>query len=208
MIFSILSMLFLASCSSSSPIAKELSEILSSMYEAEKDYRTSQKKLHEIEKSEQLIFDDAMQLTQIEDAELEIKVAELNESLEKRILLVDTEAGSMQEASSYITDIEKMIENNSIKSKEDIRQFLSTVQSRYELHGEFSEEYRGLLDNQNKLYNMLLDEEVEYKDLREQVKIINDKNNAVQELINEFNEYTATMNEEKEEVFDLLKAER
>lgn len=208
MVFSILSMLLLASCSSRSPVVKELSEVLSSMYDAEKDYRTSQKQLYEIEKSEQLIFDDAMQLTQIEDAELEVKVAELEESLEKRVLLVDEENRSMEEAASYIPEIEKIIKNNSTKVKSDIHEFLDTIRSRYELHSEFTQEYKDLLDYQNDLYDMLLDEEVEYKDLQDQVKKINEKNKAVQKSINEFNEFTVSMNEDKEMVFDSLKEEK
>ena len=53
---------------------------MTEMNNAEKEYREAQAELTELEKSEQQLFNETMELTQEQQEELTIKVAELEES--------------------------------------------------------------------------------------------------------------------------------
>lgn len=196
----------LSGCLYGSPLAQELSDLLVDMHDAEKEYRTSNKKLNEIEKSEQVIFDEAMELTQ-EDVDLETKVEEMEKLLGQRLELIEKEKASMELAASFIPKIEDLSIDEQEKMKKDIKRIVELVKHRYELHAVFIKEYKQLCELQENLYRMLLEVEIEYKQLQEQVISINAQNDIVHDAIEKFNEATIEMNNWKEEVFETLKGE-
>lgn len=200
-------MLLLSGCSFDSPIAKDLSDVLLDMHQAEKEYRTSQKKIIELEKSEQTLFSEAMELTQTEEVELKTRVEELTQLLEKRLLLLADEEASMKEAATFIPNIKKVIESNQTKIDKDLTKLKDLIANRYELHEAFVKSYIKLSELQAELYTMILEEDIQYKELQEQVTAINMQSEIVDNAIEQFNKATEMMNESKGEVFNLLEIE-
>lgn len=184
-----------------------MSAILSDMHQAEKEYRTSQKKIIELEKSEQILFSEAMALTQTEEAELKTRVEELTQLLEKRLLLIGDEEASMKEAATFIPNIKKVIESNQTKIDKDLTKLMDLIANRYELHATFVKSYINLIELQDELYTMIVEEDIQYKELQEQVSAINTQSEIVDNAIKQFNKATEMMNESKDEVFNLLEIE-
>ena len=90
--------LVLSGCNSDSSIEKKLSTTITKMNNAEKVYRDAQGELTELEKSEQELFNETMELTQEQLDELKIKVTELEELLGQRLTHIEGEEKSISKA--------------------------------------------------------------------------------------------------------------
>ncbi|CAM3092079.1 YkyA family protein [Filibacter tadaridae] len=196
--------LILSGCSFGSTTEKQLSDALNNMNSAEKQYRSEQSKLVELEKSEQQLFDEVMKLTQEQKEELGKKVSELDELLLERISHLEKEEESMATARKAVEDFNPIIEKAEDAEKKRIEELKKVVSNRYELHSAFVEEYEKLTELQKELYDMLIAEGTELPDLKELVARVNTQNEKVQAAITEFNEATGTVNDKKDELFASL----
>ena len=80
------------------------------MNNAEQVYQDAQGELTELEKSEQELFNQTMELTQQQLGELKIKVAELEELLGQRLTHIEGEEKSISKASKSVDDLDAIIE--------------------------------------------------------------------------------------------------
>ena len=71
---------------------------MTEMNSAEKVYQDAQGELTELEKSEQELFNETMELTQGQLGELKIKVTELEKLLGQRLALIEEEEESISKA--------------------------------------------------------------------------------------------------------------
>ena len=174
------------------------------MNNAEQVYQDAQGELAELEKSEQELFNQAMELTQQQLGELEIKVAELEALLGQRLTHIEGEEKSISKASKSVDELDAIIEQVDGNVGKGLEELKRAVTNRYELHSAFVVEYKKLSSLQKELYGMLIAKEVELKGLKDKVGEVNEQNELVQLAVNSFNDATVKVNVLKEDVFSSL----
>jgi chromosome segregation ATPase len=199
--------LVLSGCSIDSTIEKQLSNAITEMNSAEKEYRDAQAKLTELEKSEQNLFNETMELTKEQRDELAIKVTELEEMLGQRLTHLEVEEKSIGKAKESVDELDAIIEQADEDDKKGIKILKTAVTNRYELHSAFVAEYKKLITYQKELYGMLVAEETGLVGLKDKVGEVNAQNKLVQLAVTSFNDATAKVNVLKDDVFTRLQKE-
>lgn len=199
--------LVLFGCSSNSSIEKQLSTTMSKMNSAEKVYRDAQGKLTELEKSEQELFYETMELSQEQLGELKIKVTELEELQGQRLAQIKGEEKSIRKARKSVDELNEIIEQVDGNVKKRIEELKLAVANRYELHSTFVAEYKKLTSLQNELYEMLVAVETQLMGLKDKVGEVNAQNEVVQSAVTSFNKSTLKVNALKDDAFDDLREE-
>ena len=201
-------MLTLAGCSIGQSTEKQLSETLTKMNESEMEYRDTQSKLTELEKTEQTTFTETMELTREDVDKLRSNIGQLEGLLNDRIALLDEEEAAMKEAGGFVEELDAIVEKASDTDSSQIVKLKEAVVKRYDLHSTFIDEYRKLAEIQKEFYGVLSDEDVQLDDLKQKVEEVNEQNAIVQSAISEFNEATKEVNSLKEDVFSSLGQEK
>lgn len=199
------SVLLLSACSG--PAAGEqLDAVLNDTFDAEKEYRETQKKMEELEKDEQQLFESIMALTQEQQDEVDSKAEEALASAQERLELLAAEKESMGNAQENFKEIDTVIaETDDAQLKEELGSLKKKMQERFDAHGQFTEAYETLNGLQQELYTMLMDEETELQTMQEKALEVNEQNTAVQDAVTAFNNSTEQFNEMKNQIVDNLK---
>ncbi|EPD52942.1 hypothetical protein HMPREF1210_01322 [Paenisporosarcina sp. HGH0030] len=201
--------LLLSACSIGTSVEQQLSDSLTKIYEEEQGYRDAQAKLAELEKKEQLTFNQTMELTQEQKEKVGAKVEEMKLSLTERLTLLKEENDSIKSAQESLSSLDKIVEEaKEDQIKSSVSELQATMDARYEAHDVVSDEYQKLTDLQSDLYEMLANEETQQEELQEHVTKVNVQNELVQSAINAFNDATKKINEQKESVYDSLQEEK
>ncbi|WP_432359622.1 YkyA family protein [Sporosarcina sp. UB5] len=198
-----ISMLVLSGCNIGQSTEKQLSETLTKMNESETEYRDTQSKLTELEKTEQKTFAETMELTKEDVDKLRTKVGELEGLLDDRLANLEKEEAAMKEAATFVQELDSIAEKAS-DSESEILKLKEAAMKRYTLHSSFIEEYRKLAAIQKEFYRMLSLEDVELEDLKEKIEEVNGQNAIVKTAIAEFNDATKIVNSLKEDLFSSL----
>lgn len=199
------SVLLLSACSG--PAAGEqLDAVLNDTFDAEKEYRETQKKMEDLEKDEQQLFESIMALTQEQQDEVDSKAEEALASAQERLELLAAEKESMGNAQENFKEIDTVIaETDDDQLKKELGSLKEKMQERFDAHGQFTEAYETLNGLQQELYTMLMDEETELKTMQEKALEVNEQNTAVQDAVTAFNNSTEQFNEMKNQILDNLK---
>lgn len=201
--------LLLSACSIGTSLEQQLSDSLTKVYEEEQGYRDAQAKLAELEKKEQLTFNQTMELTQEQKEKVGAKVEEMKLSLTERLTLLKEENDSIKGAQESLSSLDKIVEEaKEDQIKSSITELQAAMDARYEAHDVVNDEYQKLTDLQSELYEMLANEETQQEELQEHVTKVNVQNELVQSAINAFNDATKKINEQKESVYDSLQEEK
>ena len=200
--------LLLSGCSYGESVEKQLSDILSEMYTAEQDYRDAQSELSKLEKEEQELFTNAMNLTQDQTEELEVIVVELKELRNKRISHINDEEASMKKANEFSGSLDSVLETIDEENKTEVNDLKKAVSDRYAFHSTFVTDYKKLLKLQEDLYVMLIDQTIEFPEIKAKVEEVNAQNVTVKSAIGEFNKSTGMVNSLKEGLFASLESEQ
>lgn len=199
----------LSACSFGESTNQKLSNILTTIYESEADYRGVQSELVEFEKKEQTNFQRMMELTREQKEELTKLVDETEKLLGERLALVEKEAASIKLASDKMVDLETLIsEVKEEKEKTALKQIEEVLKNRYASYEELTAQYNSLASLQEDLYSLLIEEGSEMTSIQEKVLEVNAQNEVVQKQVEQFNELTVRLNEVKEEVFTALQDEK
>ena len=177
------------------------------MNTAEKGYRNGQADLTELEKSEQKLFNETMELTQEQKDVLKTNVTELEYMLEQRLAHIEGEEKSMNKAKGSVDDFEGIIKEADDTVKKDLEDLKTAVNRRYELHSAFVSEYKQLATLQKELYAMLVAKTTKLTELRDKVDEVNAKNEKVESTVIAFNDSTEKVNVMKDDIFSSLKNE-
>lgn len=194
----------LAGCTVSSSIEQQLADAMTEMNSAEQDYRDAQAKLASLEQSEQQLFNETMNLTQQQQEELVVKVAELEESLGKRLEELKQEEASIDKAKALASDFNSILKKADEQVKDDIEKLQVVVKERYGSHAEFITSYKKLATLQQQLYEMIRTEGTQLTELTSKVEEVNTQNETVQSTVTLFNDLTEQVNRLKDDVFASL----
>ncbi|WP_438316711.1 YkyA family protein [Sporosarcina sp. FA9] len=201
LVFTILSAIILSGCSIGETVEKRLSETLTEIHTAEQGYRDVQSELYKIEQMEQDQFESIMKLTQKQKDELKSGVTELKKLQQERSVLIGDEVTSMTKAKGLAESFDDDIKKADEVALDGIQTLKTATIERYDLHSVFISEYKKLQDIQNHLYDMLINEETELAELKDEVEEVNLQNEKVQSAINAFNESTKKVNSLKDALF-------
>ncbi|WP_391123023.1 YkyA family protein [Psychrobacillus sp. L3] len=197
--------LLLSACSFRETTEEKLSNILTEIYQSESDYRELQSELNDTEKKEQANFQSMMELTKDQKEELTKQVDETAKLLDKRLELVKKESASIKQASEKMADIETLISNTKDDSEKDnLKKMEEAFKNRYTAYDALTEQYNTLANLQDELYNMLITDDVEVKEIQDKVEQVNEQNELVQKAVDKFNVLTTQLNQVKEAVFASL----
>lgn len=200
--------LLLSGCSFGSSTESSLTDVLTKVYEDEEGYRTAQEQLSDLEKNEQTSFKEMMELTQEQKEEIASKVTEMETSLKERLKLIEAEEESINQAEESFKAIDEVIDQAKEEDvKKDLQNLKKEMTERFALHKEFTDQYAQLAELQRSLYTMLSDETTELPVLQEKTAEVNKQNEAVQQVISQFNEHTKNFNDLKNEVYEKLNRE-
>lgn len=203
------STLMLSACSFGASTEAQLTDVLADVYKEEKGYRDAQEELTILEKQEQTTFNEVMELTQEEKEKVATHVEELKTSVSKRLTLLEKENDSMENAQTSLSAYDDIInETKDKKTKLPLKELKKALEARFEAHELVNKEYIGLTELQQKLYDLLPNEETEQAELQEQVVLVNEQNNKVQSAITAFNESTKVLNKLKTNVYSTLATEK
>ncbi|MEK5039711.1 YkyA family protein [Sporosarcina sp. FSL K6-3457] len=191
----------LAGCTVGPSVEQQLAGTMAALNDAEQDYRDAQAELTSLEQSEQQLFNETMKLTQQQQEELTLQVADLEGSLRKRLEKLEQEEASIGKAQASAKDLETILEKADEQAKSDIEKLQMTINERYESHAEFITSYRELASLQQQLYEMLRAEGTQLTELTKQVVEVNAQNETVQSTVTQFNDLTEQVNRLKDEVF-------
>ncbi len=199
--------LTLSGCSMGASIEKQLSDTLIKMNDSEAEYEKNQTTLSDLEKTEQKLFGETMELTKEDVDELSKNVQELTTSTQDRLKHLESEEASMDEAKKYINQLNKTADDAGEEIKEKILELSTAATERYDLHASFTEQYRKLTSIQQEFYELLEKKDVELATLQSKADEINEQNTVVQSTIEQFNAKTKEVNNLKDALFSSLEAD-
>lgn len=199
---------FLSACSFGETTEKKLSNILTEIYDSEKEYRDVQVNIAELEIKEQSSFLSMMELTQEQKENLVPLVEQTASLLDERLLLVERESASIKQASEKVSNLETLISETKEEAVQaELLKIKEALQSRYTTYEDVKKEYTILANLQKELYNTLVEENIEVSLIQEKVKKVNKQNEIVQKNVQQFNDLTTQLNQVKSEVFSSIKQE-
>lgn len=162
------------------------------MFEAEEQYRESQKELQELEGEEQLLLQQTLSLQPVDELEIERNVEQLKQSVKARQVLIKEERQTMERAKKSMKRFQQL-QANVKEGRKQLELFNEKIGERYLTHEQLMDAYEVYMKEQQNLYELLAEEQLEWQILEVQVGMVNDKRAYVVELIEKFNEITAQL---------------
>lgn len=162
------------------------------MFEAEEQYRESQKELQELEGEEQLLLQQTLSLQPVDELEIERNVEQLKQSVKARQVLIKEERQTMERAKKSMKRFQQL-QANVKEGRKQLELFNEKIGERYLTHEQLMDAYEVYMKEQQNLYELLAEEQLEWQNLEVQVGMVNDKRAYVVELIEKFNEITAQL---------------
>lgn len=196
--------LVLAACNSSDQTGEEIYTHLEEAVELESDFQDAQAELVDIEKEENVLYEEMIEINMEELDQVEEKANQAKELSEQRKELMDTEMESIEAGKEEFDKIGPLIEELEEGPAEKANELVSVMENRYEAFDQLHETYLSSIESDQALYDMLMDEELDKETLDQQVDEINEKYEQIAEHQQAFNEQTNQFNEMKKEFYDTI----
>ena len=131
---------FLSACSFGESTEEKLSNILTEIYDSEKEYRDVQSNSG-AEIKEQSSFLSMMELTQEQKENLVPLVEQTASLLDERLLLVERESASIKQASEKVSNLETLISETKEEAVQaELLKMKEALQSRYTTYEDVKKE--------------------------------------------------------------------
>lgn len=196
--------LFLSGCSPFQSTPEKIHEVLEDVVEKEALFEEQQEPLVQLEKDEQRIYGEIMELGTKNIEDIVKKADEAIETVDKRKVHMENEQKSLEQSEEEFIRLKPLIEKideKQLKSKAD--KLYSVMTERYRTHDELYNAYTQGLEQDKNLYNMLKAEERSLGELEEQIVKINQIYEQVITANEKFNELTKEYNDTKHSFYEL-----
>jgi chromosome segregation ATPase len=203
-IFCFAFILFLSGCSLFQSTPEKIHEVLEDVVEKEALFEEQQEPLVQLEKDEQRIYGEIMELGTKNIDDIVKKSDEAIEIVDKRKVHMENEQKSLEESEEEFKRVKPLIEKideKQVKNKAD--ELYSVMTERYRTHDELYKAYTQGLEQDKNLYNMLKAEERSLGELEEQIVKINQIYEQVIAANEKFNELTKEYNDIKHSFYEL-----
>lgn len=191
----------LAACGG--PTEEQIFNHLEEAVDLEADFDKQQGEITKLEKEEQEIYSEIIDLGSEDLDEIKQASQQAIEIIEKRADKIEAEKESISDSKDEFEKIDKLIDKlDDEKAREKGREMYEVMMERYDTYEELNEAYTESLNQEKELYTLLQKEGVEQDDITDHITKINDSYGKVLEANEVFNKDTAAFNELKEEFYE------
>lgn len=169
----------------------------------EQEFEAQQSDITELEKQEQKIYAQVIDLSMEEFDEITELSQEAIKIIEERSEKIDAERESIVSAREEFEQIEGLLEDieaENVRTKGE--EMYQTMVARYDIYDELYEAYKESLKLENELYTMLQEEGVEQQELNDHIEMVNETYGKILDANDEFNELTIEYNNLKQEFYE------
>lgn len=170
----------------------------------EEDFHTYKDEITALEKKEQDIYEQIIDLTAEEFEQIKQLATEALETIEQRSNHLDKEQESIQASEKEFEKIKPLIDElteDDVKNKAN--EMYDVMMERYRAYDDLYEVYKQSLELEKELYTLLKDEDTIQKEVTNQVADINEKYNEIHEAVDAFSLYTTQYNELKKGFYEV-----
>lgn len=195
--------LFLSGCNPFQSTPEKIHEVLENVVEKEVLFEEQQAPLVQLEKDEQRLYQEIMELGTKNIEEIVKKADEAIKIVEERNVHMENEQKSLEASEKEFKKVKPLIEkidDTGIKDKAD--ELYSVMIERYNTHDELYSAYLQGLEQDKKLYNMLKAEERSLEELETQIVKINEIYEKVIAANEKFNDLTKEYNDTKHAFYE------
>lgn len=195
--------IILSACSGTSPQEK-IYEHLEEAVSLEIGFEEQQDEITALEKQEQQIYNQIIELDMSEFEqvkELSQEAIDIIEQRSEKIALEQESISASREEFEKIDDLINDLKDDEVRDKAE--ELYKVMIERYEAYDVLHDAYIRSLEEEEKLYTLLQNEDVSEEELKDQIAEIN---NTYQEVIDgneQFNTNTVTYNELKKEFYEV-----
>ncbi|MFP7494227.1 YkyA family protein [Terribacillus saccharophilus] len=192
----------LTACNNASP-EEQVYNHLEETVSLESGYVDQQDSLTDLEKKEQDLYNDILQLGDDGMDEIKSKSQEAIDLISQRRDALAKEKESLDEAEAEFKEVDSIIDDlESEDAKEKARTLYDTMEARYGAYDQLHEAYSKALDEDNSLYEMFQQEDVTQDELTAQIEKINASYEDIEAANAEFNKQTEAFNEQKQQFYE------
>ncbi|WP_164669168.1 YkyA family protein [Virgibacillus doumboii] len=192
----------LTACSGTST-SEQIYNHLEKAVELEATFEEQQDPIVELEKKEQEIYAQIIDLGMDEFDKIKELSKQAIDTIEKRSEKIELEKESIQASKEEFTKIESMIKDlEDKKVKKKAEEMYSVMMDRYEAYDKLNKAYSDSLKLEKELYTMLQKEDLEQETLTDHIKKVNKSYEKVIEANEKFNKFTTEYNKLKEAFYE------
>lgn len=185
-------------------VQEEIFDHLEESVHLEAEFEELQDEIVALETKEQEIYSQIQDLEKEEFEEMKQLSEEAIESIKERSSLVISEKESIGASQEEFEKVKELIEKlDEQEMKDKAEEMYSVMMDRYESYGLLHETYIETLKQEEDLYLLFQNEDLDQEELSEQITLINDSYEKILEENETFNENTVAYNTLKEEFYDV-----
>lgn len=185
-------------------VQEEIFDHLEESVYLEAEFEELQDEIVALETKEQEIYSQIQDLEKEEFEEMEQLSEEAIESIKERSSLVISEKESIGASQEEFEKVKELIEKlDEQEMKDKAEEMYSVMMDRYESYDLLHETYIETLKQEEDLYLLFQNEDLDQEELSEQITLINDSYEKILEENETFNENTVAYNTLKEEFYDV-----
>lgn len=192
----------LTACNNASP-EEQVYNHLEETVSLESGYVEQQESLADLEKKEQDLYNEILQLGTDELDQIKSKSKEAIDVIGQRKDALAREKESLDEAEAEFEEVDSIIdelENDDAKQK--AQTLYETMEARYSAYDKLHEAYTKVLDDDNTLYDMFQQDDITQDELTSQIEKINAGYEEIKSANEEFNTQTEAFNEQKQQFYE------
>lgn len=200
-------LIILTACNNESASEKIYTH-LEEAVQLEKEFEDQQDLITDLEVKEQEIYSEIIDLGMEEYNQIVELADEAIEIIHERKTLIEKEKNSIEASQEEFRKIEPLLEEyEDGKTKDKGKEMFEVMINRYTSYEKLNKEYINSLEKEEKLYELLKDEDLEQDQLTNQINKINDSYQQVLKANDAFNSYTVQYNDLKREFYELAEIE-
>jgi DNA repair exonuclease SbcCD ATPase subunit len=192
----------LTACNNASP-EEQVYNHLEETVSLESGYVDQQEPLTKLEKQEQDLYNEILQLGEDELDQIKSKAKEAIDVIGQRRDALEKEQESLEKAQAEFEEIESVIpdlENEEAKQKAE--SLYDTMEARYNAYDKLHSAYTTALDQDEKLYELFQKEDISQDELTAQIEEINASYENIKTANDGFNKQTEAFNEQKQQFYE------
>ncbi|AOC90876.1 YkyA family protein [Bacillus sp. L381] len=193
--------MLLAGCGGKDPV-EMLHDSMEKAVQAEKPFQKEQKTLEKLEKKEDELYNEVIQLNMNDYAKIVSLSDEALKNTEQRKQHLKTEKDSIDNSEKEfeaVTQTAGSIKDQSIKKK--AKAAAAHMEKRYDLYGALYKDYMKAIQYDKELYSIIKKKDLTAEDLDKQISKVNDSYKKVLKQAGAFNKQTKEYNQAREELY-------
>ncbi len=192
--------IILAGCSGENA-ADKMYEHLEKSVELEQPFADQQEPFMKLEEEDQTIYNELIELSSDEMDQIKTLQEEALTNIDKRREMLATEKESIEAAEKEFGNISEYVPELKEEVAAKAEEMTKVMEERFSTYYKLNEAYQNSLNEDVKLYELFVKEELTEEELTEQINTVNKLYEEVLDLNNQFNELTDSYNTLKEDFY-------